>query len=405
MVRLVKGGFFLTKKPLCGSLCANSENATTPAAPLDLESEYQLPQKIPQLDRLRGLAILMVMIGHLEHVAPGFLDGIVRQGWIGVDLFFVLSGFLITGILWDTRGSECYFGRFYGRRILRIWPAYLLILFAAFCVVPFLKWSLGGPALSIPGESLGVWVYLLFLQNFIANPLYPSQFLAMTWSLAVEEQFYLIWPAVIRFVSRRVVLPCLIVGFLVLPFIRLWAMNHDFSPKSIYVNPLMHGDGLFCGAIVALWLRSAKPKRKTLLLAGSILLITGLAVFVPIHPPSVVSGPSSPWVFTSVALSSTGLLLVALVSENLGSYLHRAFFMNRTLNFLGFISYSLYLYHVPIFRIVISDKLAARLDWWHSPCLTEHLLTICGIGLAILLAWISRQTLEKWALSKKRLFG
>ncbi len=317
----------------------------------------------------------------------------------------MLSGFLITGILWDTRGSKCYFGRFYGRRILRIWPVYLLILFFAFSVAPLLKWSFGGLALSFSKEPLGLWTYLLMIQNLFGSRILSPPLLGVTWSLAIEEQFYLIWPAVIRFVSRRVVLPCLIVGFLVLPLIRLWAMNHGFLPASIYVNPLTHGDGLFCGAIVALWLRSARPKRKTLLLAGSILLITGLAVFVPIRPFAVVTGHYSPLVFTSVALASTGLLLVALVSENLGSYLHRVFFMNRTLSFLGFISYSLYLYHFPIFRIVISDKVAARLDWWHSPHLTQCLLTTCGVGFSILLAWISRQTLEKWALSKKGLFG
>jgi peptidoglycan/LPS O-acetylase OafA/YrhL len=370
-----------------------------------LESEYQLLQTIPQLDRLRGLAILMVVLSHTVHVVPAIVARVFYQGWIGVDLFFVLSGFLITGILWDTRGSNGYFRRFYGRRILRIWPAYLLFLFVVFCIFPLLKWSAGGPALSIPSDPLGAWVYLLMIQNLFGVQLFSSALLVATWSLAVEEQFYLVWPAVIRLASQRVVLPCLMVGLLVLPLIRLWARNHGFSPASIYVNPLTHGDGLLCGAIVALWLRSAKPKRKTLLLAGSILLITGLAAFVPIHPSHVVREYCSPLVFTSVALASTGLLLVALVSENLGSILHRAFFMNGTLSFFGYISYSLYLYHDPILRIVISNKVAARLDWPHTAHFTQFLLAICGIGFSILLAWISRKTLEQWALSKKGLFG
>ncbi|MFY9856187.1 MAG: acyltransferase [Terracidiphilus sp.] len=357
------------------------------------------------MDRLRGLAILLVLACHSAHAAPAILARVLNKGWIGVDLFFVLSGFLITGILWDSRGNKVYYRRFYGRRILRIWPAYLLILFVAFSIVPLLKWSVGGLALSIPSEPLGIWVYLLFFQNFIENSHRPSLFLAATWSLAIEEQFYLIWPAVIRLVSRRAVLPGLIVGFLLLPLIRVWAVNHGLSPAEIYMNPLMHGDGLLCGAFVALWLRSARPKRKILLLAGSILLTTGLAAFVLIPRSWIVNDYFSLWAFTAIALSFTGLLLVALVSENLGHFLHRALFMNRSLSFFGFISYGLYLFHYPILNIVTRDKLAARLDWWQSTCLTRILLTIFGIGLSILLAWVSRRTLEKWVLSKKGIFG
>lgn len=373
-----------------------------PAALLDLKSEYRLPKTIPQLDRLRGLAISLVVIFHCEHVAPQALDGIVRQGWMGVDLFFVLSGFLITGILLDTSGSKDYFLHFYKRRILRIWPVYLLILFFAFCFVPFLRWAVGGPLLGHQKESLGVWAFLLMIQNLVGVQLFYSPFLGVTWSLAIEEQFYLVWPAVIRFTSRRVVLPCLLIAFFLEPLIRVWAMHRGLPQEVIYYNPLTHGDGLLCGAIVAVWLRSAKPRRKTLLLAGCTLLLAGLTLFALIHPSSPTSRYYSPLVITSVALLSVGLLLVALVSENLGNLPHRLFFMNRTLAFLGFISYSLYLYHFPILRIAMSDRLAAMLHWWNSPQLTEYFLTACGIGLSILFAWFSRVTLERFALSKMK---
>jgi peptidoglycan/LPS O-acetylase OafA/YrhL len=375
------------------------------AIALKLRSEYQLPKVIPQLDRLRGLAILMVLICHVRGVIPHAVNEIAEQGWVGVDLFFVLSGFLITGILWEARESKVYFLRFYERRVLRIWPAYLLLLLFAFCILPVLRRFLGGLILSVPSESLGLWAYLLMIQNLFASQFILSHILPATWSLAIEEQFYLVWPAVIRRASLRVVLPCLFAGFLVAPFLRLWAAYQGFSRISVYYNTLTHYDGLLCGAIVAIWLRSARPKRSTLLIAGVVLFFAGFALFLPIHPSAAAGQDWSPLVVTSVALLSTGLLLAALVSENLGSFLHRFFFMNRTLSFLGFISYSLYLYHFPILQFTMSARLVARLDWWHHTSLTRYLLVICGVGLSVLMAWISRVTLERAALSKKGIFG
>jgi peptidoglycan/LPS O-acetylase OafA/YrhL len=377
----------------------------TPATTLDLKSEYQLPRTIPQLDRLRGLAILLVLIYHSYHVAPRALEGIFRQGWIGVDIFFVISGFLITGILWDTRETKGYFGRFYGRRILRIWPAYTLLLIFAFCIMPLLRVVVGGLVLQVTREPFGLWAYLLMIQNLFASSLGASVILAVTWSLAIEEQFYLVWPAVIRYASRRVALPCILSSFLLAPLLRIWAMQHGFPQITIYSNPLTHGDGLLSGAIIAIWLRSARPKRRTLLLVGATLLLAGLALYLAIQPSHVTSQYCSPLVFSAVALFSTGLLLVSLVSENVGPLLHRFFFMNRTLSFFGFISYSLYLYHFFIIKLVVSDKLLTRLDRWHHPSITGYLMAMCGFGLCVSIAWISRVTLERTALSKKGLFG
>ena len=228
---------------------------TQPITSMNLRSEYQLPRTIPQLDRLRGLAILLVLVFHLEPVFPPVLVGIAHQLWIGVDLFFVLSGFLITGILWDTRESKSYFGRFYGRRVLRIWPAYTLLLLFAFGALPLLRRFVGGLMLEVPTEPLGPWPYLLMIQNFFSSALRLSLPLAVTWSLAVEEQFYLVWPAVIRFASRRFTLPCLLGAILLEPFIRMGAMHWGVSEIAIYYNPITHGDGLLCGAAIAIWLR------------------------------------------------------------------------------------------------------------------------------------------------------
>lgn len=378
---------------------------TKPVTMQDLNSEYELPRTIPQLDRLRGVAILLVLIIHAEAVVPSVLVGFVSQGWVGVDLFFVLSGFLITGILWETRDRKGYFKRFYGRRILRIWPVYILILLFAFCVVPLLKLTVGGLSLEIPKESLGIWAYLLMIQNLFARLLSSSAILVVTWSLAIEEQFYLIWPIVIRYASRRMVPRCLFAGLILAPLLRIWAMHRGFSEIAIYTNPLTHCDGLLCGATVAIWLRSARPKCGTLLLVGTILLVVGFGLFLPIRPSSVTGQYCSPFVFTAVALLSTGLLLVALVSERTGRFLHRYFFMNRTLAFFGFISYGLYLYHFFIFRLGVSEKLLIKVDLLHRPYLTHALMALCAFGFSIALAWLSRVTIERAALSRKEFFG
>jgi peptidoglycan/LPS O-acetylase OafA/YrhL len=367
----------------------------------NLSTEYRLPRFIPQLDRLRGLAILMVLIQHAEAVVPSFLDGVAHQMWIGVDLFFVLSGFLITGILWDTRDSKNYYGRFYVRRILRIWPAYIILLFFAFVFMPLLKRMVGGLVLEIPKERLGLWAYLLMIQNLFPKSLSNSSILLITWSLAIEEQFYLVWPTVIRYVSQSALIPCLFAGFLFAPVIRICAMRHAFSQLTIYYNPLTHGDGLLCGALIALWLRKSHPKRRTLILTGVALLVVGLTLFLMFPPNNVVRQYCSPLVFTAAAVLSSGLLLVALVSENTGRFLHRFFFMNHTLAFLGFISYSLYLFHFLFVRFGVSEKLLARFDRWHHPLITHSSMLMCAFGSSVLLAWLSRVTIERAALSRK----
>jgi peptidoglycan/LPS O-acetylase OafA/YrhL len=364
-----------------------------------------LPAKIPQLDRLRGLAILLVLFCHVAPALPAACYTWAIRGWIGVDLFFVLSGFLITGILLDTRDDKRYFGRFYGRRVLRIWPAYTLLLVFAFCVIPLLKATVSGLTLQVRPEPIGLWAYLLMIQNFFAAPLGSSVTMQATWSLAIEEQFYLVWPVLIRYAPRWVVLSCLLASLILAPCIRIWAMSLGVSQIAIYMNPFTHGEGLLYGALVAICLRVAKPARRTMLYAGVALFSMGLVLFVLLNPNHITNIYNSPFVFTSVALFSTGLLLVALVSENLGRFLHRFFFMNRTLLFLGFISYSLYLYHGFVILLCVNQKLVNRLDLLHDPRLTEVLMVAFGLGLSILLAWISRITIERTALSWKSIFG
>jgi len=162
-------------------------------------------RKLQSLDGLRAIAIILVFLCHMQyHIPPVNLPAVVlrayvSQGWMGVDLFFVLSGFLITGILLDTREARNYFRGFYLRRILRIFPLYYLVLIA----VIFAGIRLNNPAfttkLPLPADR---WLYFCYLTNWLALwkahwGLHYVNYLAHFWSLAVEEQFYLVWPLVI----------------------------------------------------------------------------------------------------------------------------------------------------------------------------------------------------------------
>jgi len=148
-------------------------------------------QKIPQLDAVRGIAILVVIFHNYSSQLPSLvLQSLLRYGWMGVDLFFVLSGFLITGLLCDTKQSAGYFKNFYARRFLRIWPLYYAVLFLMFVVIPLLRPSVGS---MVVARSSPWWAYPLFLQNFLVHhPSGAAGPLGVTWSLAVEEQFYVV---------------------------------------------------------------------------------------------------------------------------------------------------------------------------------------------------------------------
>jgi len=162
------------------------------------------------LDGLRGVAILLVLFLHFiigQGVpAPSVLVdwwfiGIVRAGWMGVDLFFVLSGFLITGILLDTKGSRHYFRQFYTRRVLRIFPLYYGSLVLFLILLPTL-FPDDQVLHDLHADAVWFWTYLYNVKVAAAG-FTPSSALGHFWSLAVEEQFYLIWPIVVLCLGRR----------------------------------------------------------------------------------------------------------------------------------------------------------------------------------------------------------
>jgi len=201
-----------------------------------------------QLDAVRGLAVLLVLLHNTDIYPSLHLHLISANGWIGVDLFFVLSGFLITGILLDTKQSAGYFTNFYARRCLRIWPLYYSLLLFMFVIVPILRPSDGHAVFE--ARSSPWWAFPVFLQNFlIPIPTMATGALGVTWSLAVEEQFYLVWPVVVKFCSQAQLRKIAIAVICISPALRYYLALHQVN---IYSNTFCRLDGLMAGALLAL---------------------------------------------------------------------------------------------------------------------------------------------------------
>ena len=347
-----------------------------------LRVEVKMHRRIPQLDAVRGLAILVVMFHNISPKYPLFhSDQLFRDGWMGVDLFFVLSGLLITGILLDTKQSAGYFKNFYVRRCLRIWPLYYSLLFFMFVVVRFLNSS---EYHLVVETSSPWWAFPLFLQNFLlaisTNAAGP---LGVTWSLAIEEQFYLVWPLVVRFCSITQLRQLAIAEICLSPMLRYYLWLHHVD---LYTNIFCRLDGLMAGALLALLVRSDNfVPSKLLQRAWILLLIAAPLAFL-------TEAFHARWiVFSFTALASAAFVYVAMFSER--KWLQRIM-TNQFLVYTGTISYGLYLLHKIPFGMVQVLHLDRR------PYLPLPIILVASYALAAL-SW---NLLEKPFLSLKRFF-
>lgn len=315
------------------------------------ELQKVVSKHLPVLDGVRGLAILVVLLHRFNlystHTALGrALDRGAALGYIGVQLFFVLSGFLITGILLDSRSASNYFSSFFGRRVLRIFPLYFGTLLVGLVLLPLL---LHGR--SEAGEAPWLW---LFLSNW---PKDADHGFPHFWSLAVEEQFYFVWPFVVRALgTRRLLRFCALL--IVLSLIsRSAARAFGVDPEQVYTWTICRMDALASGAAVAALLRSredyARLQRTWRPLVIGTLLFT-LAVFVMTH------GDERTRVSTQIIGYSTLSIVFALLVAALvrGEAKHsqgplEAVFRSAPLRILGKYSYAAYVFHVPIHHLLV----------------------------------------------------
>ena len=306
-----------------------------------MSDRLRISSYIPELDGLRGLAIAAVLFYHCHaKLESSHLDVIAKWGWTGVNLFFVLSGFLITGIILDSRDDPRFFRNFYARRGLRIWPVYFLLLLLNFFVVPFV---FGNFWWAIHEVRTAQWThYIFFIQNLLFAAM-PGT-LGPTWSLAIEEQFYVFWAPVARFARNAALLPLLIAIFIASPIIRLantGALGH-FQGFLTEVHTLTHLDGLAMGSLVALSLRMFNFSRTSWkrFAAGGLAAGIAGAAMMPFH--------GSNFTDSLLALGFGGMLIAALLVTGKQTAYGR-FLTWRPLKYLGTISYGLYLIHVLCF--------------------------------------------------------
>ena len=348
-------------------------------------------RRIPALDGLRGIAIALVLLYHAVfqlRPGPGPLSYVIAAGrltWSGVDLFFVLSGFLIGGILLDEKNSRRYYGPFYARRAFRILPLYGLLV--ALCSLRYFGSAWMPQALGGFSSSPLPWAsYLTFTQNVFMAALGTLGVgtLIPTWSLAVEEQFYLTMPWVVRKLRRRSLVRWLVGAVVAAPILRT-VLFYAFPHGAIAAYVLMPArvDALSLGVLAAVLVRNQRAwgllqSRRWLLRVASFALFAGLC-WLTVTGADLYSLPMAAIGYSCLAFFYASCLLLAVSREH--GTVHRLL-TNGMLMQLGTVAYCVYLFHLPV--IEICRRLAASILATSSE-LSILLASLAGIAITVLI--------------------
>jgi peptidoglycan/LPS O-acetylase OafA/YrhL len=382
--------------------------STSSAAPVAARSGPS--RHIPELDGIRGIAILLVVFYHFGRYTPdhstvaNFLyRGIKGLGWTGVDLFFVLSGYLITRILLGTKDSKDYFKSFYMRRALRILPLYYLAVFLFFdCGLPRMA-SAYQPAWT---EQLWYWLPVSNWHSAFGVLAYSP--IGHLWSLAVEEQFYLIWPVVIFFLSENALLVLcivLIVASAILRSLPVFQAIQLTHPEFLYRLTPFRVEPILFGAIVAISAR--KQIFRSLVKRWApytfFIGIAGVAI------ASVLSGVTkydtkhmTIWGYSALGVACCSVVSWAVV--NTGSARFPAMiFRSRILTQCGKYSYAMYIFQTPISYLVPIGPLLATIPFLGGFAISV-LTVLIGAALAYAVARCSWTLLEQPFLKLKDRF-
>ncbi len=358
----------------------------------------QLESRIPELDGIRAIAIWMVLLVHVITAFPNPGGGLsflpwsvqvaIGHGWLGVDLFFMLSGFLITGVLLDSRERPHYFRNFYARRFLRIMPLYFTLV---------LVWALFY-------HHYGR--YLLLSSVFGANlaPLFHVDVPhgpTVLWSLAVEEHFYFLWPAIVLLVDRKKLLWLCLAIFAGCPILRgLFALK-GMNPGTIHVLSWFRFDGLATGAAIAIWARSARFDRKTAHVIAAICLVMLCVVSVGGARFGIFGTKTPAGVALSYTLAYFAFAIPFVLALVYRGSIWTGVLRNPFMQLSGALSYCLYLIHLSIgdgYQAVFAKRLHL------GPTQTVLTRATVILMLSFALAALSRKFLEQPCLALKSRF-
>jgi peptidoglycan/LPS O-acetylase OafA/YrhL len=398
------------------TLPSNPGGAATSSAPAPASASPppNLRGHLPVLDGVRGLAVLMVLLFHFvgQTLPTNWLEsaivGVTKYGELGVELFFVLSGFLITGILYDARNGPHYFRNFYMRRVLRIFPLYYGVLALVFFVAPLIP-LLRGPTLDYLVDRQA-WAWLYGVNVYIAmHEEWSFSYLNHFWSLSVEEHFYLVWPLVVFLLARRprVLIAVSLATSLCAMLGRLIGLFMGLSWWTTVVLTPFQMDGLALGAFLAVtarqpggleWLVRALP-RAVAVVSGPLVVTYVWTRLVSRQELELVGTVRAPLLLILLAC----LLVWTLIAPKQSAT--SRFFRSRSMVFLGTYSYGLYVYHHFISYYLTTNRTELELArWLGSHGAAVALQATLGASASLAVAYLSYELVEKRFLGLKRLF-
>jgi peptidoglycan/LPS O-acetylase OafA/YrhL len=366
---------------------------------------------VPALDGIRGLAILLVLMNHLwswnAHSGRWLVDvlGEIRGlSWVGVNLFFALSGFLITGILMNTLSSRSFFKTFYARRVLRIFPLYygFLLLLLLLTIPLHFTWN---------GWQYFYLTYTANLALWLNKPLLIGHFrIGQFWSLQVEEQFYLLWPFIVyraKTISRLIRLSLITCAVVFLIRIVLVVFKMSYSPSGQYLPysaTFACCDNLVYGCLLALLLRT-HWREKVLSYSGLIFIVCASPVLLErvIHHGSLWTNT---FFLPTIGFSLIGIGSASLIAMSLraGSFAQRAFSL-PVLRFFGKYSYGIYIVHYSVEGLLGMSPYSFFFKHLHIKSISGLLSAGLVFGVSILLAVLSYHLYEIHFLKLKRYFS